>query len=149
MMALVSGATWASPGICHWSRHLLDRKPLPGCVSSLPVHLFENLVKFLKTEVIKYNLVKRPCYVLEIGSRWKLLYHFQPDSLIFFFTFLKIFFSALCAIHLDEDTNFCQLLHSLKTAVCSPCKARESTRKHTWRQESYEFSFSTFLVNQG
>lgn len=77
-----------------------------------------------------------------------------------FFFFLNV----LCTIHLDEDTKFCQYLHSFKATVSSPCKARESAGKHTWRQESCEFSFrlcqhalcsgkmspcpSTLLVNQ-
>lgn len=67
MMALVSGATWASHGICHWSWHLFDRKLLPAWVSSLPMHLFEKPVRFLKREIINYNLIFRPCYVLEMN----------------------------------------------------------------------------------
>lgn len=55
MTALVSGATWASHGICHWSWHLFDRKLLPAWVSSLLVHLLEETCEILK------NLLSGPC----------------------------------------------------------------------------------------
>lgn len=144
MMALVSGMPWVSPGICHWSQHLFDRKPLPDCISSLLMHLFENLVKFLKREIMIYNRIIGPRYVLEIEHGWKFLYYFLPESVTIFMVF------AWDEMRTQSFTNLYTVLKpqfkrkflaSVKTGKCLLCRCiRWKTFLQTEGKETCEFS---------
>lgn len=110
---------------------LVWQEPLPGCVSSLPVHLFEKLVKFFKREITNHNLIIGPCYVLGIECTWSLFYYASYPIRFYIHLFNGKNNNSLCTFRLGEDTIFCQLLHSFKATPPSLCKAKELTGKHT------------------